>query len=415
MLVFFLFLKYTKYIESRGVYIKKGFTLIELLAVIVILAIIAVIAVPIVLNIIEDAKESATLRSAEFYIDGVEMTIATSILKNKEVKDGTYSITEDGNLCIGAYLNTTCTGDILNIEVNGTKPNKGYVQIQNGSIKDIGVSISDKVIVKNEKEELVLGDRLKSKYTPGVYNEDDELIKTWEELNEIAYNMYGMNFKELVESDEAYDWEMGSNGYAGDVVEEIQGAYQLILDDSVTRVGEYVFLDNDNLKEIIIPDSVKSIGSAFDISNIQSITIGSGVTEIANWSDCWQLTTIIVDPDNPKYDSRDNSNAIIETTTNTLMHGFSCTVIPDSVTSIGDSAFFYTSLETITIPASVTSIGKYAFSDNYDLTEVTILSSEINIADSAFDYCDNLTTIYYKGDITGATWIPDGVTVVSDF
>ena len=47
---------------------KKGFTLIELLAVIVILAVIAVIAVPIVLNIINDTKESATLRSAEMYM-----------------------------------------------------------------------------------------------------------------------------------------------------------------------------------------------------------------------------------------------------------------------------------------------------------------------------------------------------------
>ena len=45
---------------------KKGFTLIELLAVIVILAIIALIATPIVLNIINDTKESASLRSADF-------------------------------------------------------------------------------------------------------------------------------------------------------------------------------------------------------------------------------------------------------------------------------------------------------------------------------------------------------------
>ena len=43
---------------------KKGFTLIELLAVIVILAIIALIATPIVLNIINDAKEESELRSA---------------------------------------------------------------------------------------------------------------------------------------------------------------------------------------------------------------------------------------------------------------------------------------------------------------------------------------------------------------
>ena len=48
-----------------GDHMKNGFTLIELLAVIVILAIIALIAVPIVLNIINDAKESSLLRSAE--------------------------------------------------------------------------------------------------------------------------------------------------------------------------------------------------------------------------------------------------------------------------------------------------------------------------------------------------------------
>jgi len=61
---------------------KKGFTLIELLAVIVILAIIAVIAVPIVLNIINDSKSSSTLRSADFYLEGAETSIATSILNN---------------------------------------------------------------------------------------------------------------------------------------------------------------------------------------------------------------------------------------------------------------------------------------------------------------------------------------------
>ena len=47
---------------------NKAFTLIELLAVIVILAIIAIIATPIVLSIINESKESAQLRSAEFYI-----------------------------------------------------------------------------------------------------------------------------------------------------------------------------------------------------------------------------------------------------------------------------------------------------------------------------------------------------------
>ena len=63
---------------------KKGFTLIELLAVIVILAVIAVIAVPIVLNIINDAKSESGLRSADFYLDALELSVSKAILKEDD-------------------------------------------------------------------------------------------------------------------------------------------------------------------------------------------------------------------------------------------------------------------------------------------------------------------------------------------
>ena len=78
---------------------KKGFTLIELLAVIVILAIISLIATPIVLNIINETKESATLRSAEFYMNAVENKVAMEMLKG-ETLDGPYNITKDGDICL---------------------------------------------------------------------------------------------------------------------------------------------------------------------------------------------------------------------------------------------------------------------------------------------------------------------------
>ena len=78
---------------------KKGFTLIELLAVIVILAIIAVIAVPIVLNIIDETKNNAGLRSAEMYVKAAELSIAQSTLKDKNITDGTYNL-KDGDILI---------------------------------------------------------------------------------------------------------------------------------------------------------------------------------------------------------------------------------------------------------------------------------------------------------------------------
>ena len=99
---------------------KNGFTLIELLAVIVILAIIALIAVPIVLNIINDSKESSLLRSAEFYLDAVEYTIADAFLYHGGLEDKEYPITKDGDICTKEL---PCDDDhTLIVEVNGDKP-----------------------------------------------------------------------------------------------------------------------------------------------------------------------------------------------------------------------------------------------------------------------------------------------------
>ena len=103
-----------------------------------------------------------------------------------------------------------------------------------------------------------------------------------------------------------------------------------------------------------------------------SIEIPNSVTSIGYgaFAYCSSLASIVVDGGNTIYDSRNGCNAIIETTSNTLIAGCKNTIIPNSVTSIGDSAFngCY-SLTSIEIPNSVTSIGDDAFSW-CDLTEI---------------------------------------------
>ena len=91
-------------LKNKGKSLKLttlGFTLIELLAVIVILAIIALIATPIVLSIIDDTKKSSMLHSAEMYIDGLEISMASTTINKSKVQDGTYEIMSDGNVCLG--------------------------------------------------------------------------------------------------------------------------------------------------------------------------------------------------------------------------------------------------------------------------------------------------------------------------
>ena len=145
---------------------KKGFTLIELLAVIVILAIIALIATPIVLNIIRETKESATLRSADFYLDAVELSLAQATLKNKNISDGTYNILESGNICLSYDADNKC----IIVEVKGEVPSVGStIIITSGKISAIELKYGEKTIVKNEKGELIY----QTIPTPKSFAEDD--------------------------------------------------------------------------------------------------------------------------------------------------------------------------------------------------------------------------------------------------
>jgi hypothetical protein len=96
---------------------------------------------------------------------------------------------------------------------------------------------------------------------------------------------------------------------------------------------------------------------------------------------------------NPEYDSRDNCKAIIETATNTLLVGTVNTIIPDSVTSIGENAFKESGLESITIPNSVTSIGRNAFNNCESLESIHLGKNIASIDRSSFTKCDNVTSI----------------------
>ena len=132
------------------------------------------------------------------------------------------------------------------------------------------------------------------------------------------------------------------------------GCCNTIIPDSVTEIQECAFCSKNDLTNVTIPKSVTKIGEGAFYA-------------------CPDLESIIVDPYNLFYDSRDNCNAIIETATNTLIDGCKNTVIIDGVVSIAGKALSSCcDLKTIRIPASVTNIERNALKWDSNIRKIIV-------------------------------------------
>ena len=189
----------------------------------------------------------------------------------------------------------------------------------------------------------------------------------------------------------------GTLGIAAGAFRECNGLTSIYIPNSVTDIGHDAFYYCVNLNTITFPNSVRTIGAwAFQrCKALTSITIPSGVESIGKFAffGCEGLISLTVESGNLHYDSRNKCNAIIETSSNTLLFACNNTTFPNSVTSIGDWAFSCLGLSSLIIPNSIISIGDYAFSECLNLTSITIPQSITSIGDYAFQYCDALTSV----------------------
>ena len=194
----------------------------------------------------------------------------------------------------------------------------------------------------------------------------------------------------------------GIRGIANDAFSGCSELTSVTISSGVTSIGAYAFYLCSGLTSVTIPDSVTCIGSnAFtDCSGLAEVHI----SDLAAWCGI-SFESSTANPCHYAHrlflNGEEITDLVIPDSVTSLSDyafygcsGLTSVTIPDSVTSIGYCAFYGCSgLTSVTIPDSVTNIGEYAFSGCSGLTSVTIPDSVTSIGNYAFNNCSGLTAI----------------------
>ena len=174
--------------------------------------------------------------------------------------------------------------------------------------------------------------------------------------------------------------DISNQGYIGEkAFKQCLKLSEIKLHDGITEIKNEAFSSCESLERIEIPSTVSYIGQQVFYA-------------------CDSLVSITVDKSNATYDSRDNSNAIMESSSNKLIVGCNATVVPESVTAIGDYAFYGCgNLSSLSLSENITTLGNYAFRECKSLKEVVIPNSVKSVGAYCYYNCSSLNNVMLGG------------------
>ena len=330
---------------------RKGFTLIELLAVIVILAIIAVIATPIITNIIEDSKKAAFNRSVEGIIKGLEFDVAFKLddngytytitdgdieelegsnisISNTKGYSGTVRYDSDANVSYAIHNDKWCVikvgndintidyveGEcVISISTPETCFTTNYIlesfekgdNCENYFISDSGMTQENATTVCNGGTfgDLTLKDAIELGYLDIEELQTNNVIKNAVTKDRVSITNYDINTcgVDIVIPSKINNKEVvaiGNGAFASKVLSTELS--MLNNKNNIEFISNKVELVNrpavGDIKSVIIPDTVKTIGEyAFSYNQIKNLVIGNGVTTIGEYAFSENnLTSVII-------------------------------------------------------------------------------------------------------------------------
>ena len=287
--------------------------------------------------------------------DVIDVYVKTSVEEVPDKRDDIETWNKVGT--VREFVNTIAE------TTNGSLTPKGT----EGAVAYLGIALKMQETAGNEYQGLDLGGAfdiqiLATQYTYEEDSFDDQYDAglTPLEGDEVFVEENGIQYVYTPEG-EAYLY-LVTAGYAEDTV---------VVPEGITNIGNYAFAYNNNVKKVVLPSTMKSLGRGFDSSNVETVILNEGLEVI----------------DSRAFRSTPNLKEV---------------VISSTVKTIADNAFQKSGIKNIVIPATVETIGEAAFGSS--MIESVTFEGNTSIQGYAFRGCSKLRTVHMEGD--DVTFIP---------